>query len=46
MFLNVVLDDAVEESEKGERTNIGQIVSCALLSTFLNVNRSFEGTRW
>ena len=36
VFLNVVLDDAVEESEKGERTNIGQIVSCAHLNTLPN----------
>ena len=49
MFLNIVLDEAVEEKEGGEKVRLGMVVSCFRLTLDIhrltNSRRLFEATR-
>jgi small nuclear ribonucleoprotein G len=46
LFLNLVIDDALEETTPGQKNPIGTVVSIVeiLLILVLNIYRSFEGT--
>lgn len=35
VFLNIVLDDAVEEKEGGEKVKIGMVVCCCISRRFI-----------